>query len=105
MMGTTSFLSSESNRVRRAIRWLPSVCVGLLSTLVVTAAQASPTTVPVSANPVSVGVNSTTNTVYVAGYSGAVDVINGSTNVLTSTISGGSQRLFLAVNPNSNKIY
>ncbi len=64
-------------------------------------------TVPVGSNPGGVGVNPTTNKIYVANTSdGTVSVINGATaTVIGSPITVGSNPEGVGVNPTTNKIY
>ncbi len=58
------------------------------------------------ANPESVAVNETTNTIYVTNRGSAtVSVIDGTTGVVTSTISTGSMPASVAVNETTNTVY
>jgi YVTN family beta-propeller protein len=71
-----------------------------------TAAQSIVTTVPVSFAPVGIGVNPTTNRVYVANQNDDnVSVVDSITNtrLLDIPTEGNPQRI--AVNPNTNRIY
>ncbi|MBI2471289.1 MAG: carboxypeptidase regulatory-like domain-containing protein [Planctomycetes bacterium] len=72
-------------------------------------AAAAPTvtaTISVGSYPWGVGVNSTTNRIYVTNNSGnTVSVIDGATNTVTATISVGSSPSYVGVNPSTNRIY
>ena len=72
-------------------------------------AAAAPTvvaTVGVGTNPYGVGVNSTTNRVYVTNSTGKnVSVINGSTNTVVATVGVGSGPIGVGVNPTTNMVY
>lgn len=62
-------------------------------------------TVAVGSHPTAVAINSATNKIYVANYSGSsVTVIDGATNS-TTTVSTGAYPTALAVNEVTNKIY
>ncbi len=52
-----------------------------------------------------IGVNPTTNMIYVANYSNTVSVINGQTNTVEATISVGKWPVGIGVNPTTNMIY
>jgi YVTN family beta-propeller protein len=64
-------------------------------------------TVTVGVSPQGVGINPTTNRIYVANRGGTVSVIDGGTNLVIATIptqsSGNEARV--AVNPTTNRIY
>jgi YVTN family beta-propeller protein len=61
--------------------------------------------IAVGASPLAVGVNTTTNKIYVANSgSGTVSVINGATNSAT-TVTVGTQPCAVGVNTTTNKIY
>ena len=64
-------------------------------------------TVPVGTSPLGVGVNPTTNKIYVANSdSNSVSVINGATNRVTTLQSPAfAQPREVGVNPNTNRIY
>jgi YVTN family beta-propeller protein len=72
-------------------------------------AQASPVliaTIPVGTGPAGVGVNPTTNMIYVANFSSnTVSVIDGTINTVTATIPVGTGPIGVGVNPNTNLIY
>ena len=63
-------------------------------------------TVTVGTNPYGVGVNPSTNTIYVANEgSNTVSVIDGSTNAVTATVTVGTNPYDVGVNPSTNTIY
>ncbi|MDY6794551.1 MAG: DUF5719 family protein [Actinomycetota bacterium] len=63
-------------------------------------------TVNVGSNPWSVGVNPTTNKIYVANAgSNTVSVIDGSTDTVSTTVGVGWSPQGVGVNPTTNKIY
>ena len=63
-------------------------------------------TVPVGFNPWAVGVNPTTNRVYVANRgSKSVSVIDGATNAVTATVPVGTSPQGVGVNPITNQVY
>ena len=66
-------------------------------------------TIPVPGYPAGIGVNSSSNTVYVALGAqtgvGSLAVINGSTNSVTTTIPVDQAPFAVAVNPTTNMIY
>src|SRR3989304_251605 len=72
-------------------------------------AAAAPTvisTISVGSKPYGVGVNSSTNRIYVTNLTGnTVSVIDGATNTVTSTISVGSDPFGVGVNSSTNRIY
>src|SRR3989339_812029 len=72
-------------------------------------AAAAPTvvsTISVGSYPYGVGVNSSTNRIYVANHdSNTVSVIDGATNTVISTISVGSKPYGVGVNSSTNRIY
>src|SRR3972149_7042684 len=72
-------------------------------------AAAAPTvisTISVGSKPYGVGVNSSTNRIYVSHYnSNTVSVIDGATNTVSSTISVGSHPFGVGVNSSTNRIY
>src|SRR5258706_10716 len=63
-------------------------------------------TVPVGVNPFGVGVNPTTNLIYVSNQnSNNVSVIDGITNTVVATVGVGNIPNGVGVNPNTNFIY
>jgi len=63
-------------------------------------------TVLVGANPAGVGVNPTTNRIYVANeLSGTVSVIDGATNTVVATVPVGANPEGVGVHPTTNLIY
>ena len=63
-------------------------------------------TITVGKNPNGVGVNSSTNRIYVANYySSTISVIDGTTNAVVSTISVGTYPVEVGVNSSTNRIY
>ena len=72
----------------------------------VSVAQTVVETVPVGTSPHGVGVNPTTNKIYVANRaSNHVSVIDGATDTVTTTVAVGSSPYGVGVNPPTNKIY
>src|SRR5438128_2084481 len=70
------------------------------------AAEAVVATIPVGSSTVSVGVNATTNRIYVANDDdNTVSVIDGLTNTVIETIGVGSHPLRVGVNSVTNRIY
>src|SRR5205807_588725 len=64
------------------------------------------TTIPVQSNPFGVGVNASTNRVYVANLSSnSVSVIDGATNTALNYVPVGRGPFGLAVNSTTNRIY
>src|SRR5512143_3743552 len=63
-------------------------------------------TITVGSGPTGVGVNPTTNRIYVANhYFDNVSVIDGASNVVITTVSVGSSPDGVGVNPTTNRIY
>ena len=63
-------------------------------------------TISVGSFPYNVGVNSSTNRIYVTNsQSNTVSVIDGTTNTVTSTVSVGSYPWGVVVNSSRNRIY
>ena len=63
-------------------------------------------TVPVGTNPYGVGVNPTTNRIYVANLSGnTVSVIDGANNTVVATVPVGSNPYGVGVNPMTQRVY
>src|SRR2546427_5437303 len=63
-------------------------------------------TIPVGTAPTGVGINPTTNEIYVANSgSSSISVIDGATNNIISTIPIESQARDVSVNPVTNMIY
>ncbi len=72
----------------------------------VSVAQTVVATVGVGTQPSGVGVNPTTNKIYVANYaSDNVSVIAGAADTVTTTVGAGSLPVGVGVNPTTNKIY
>src|SRR5437762_11028890 len=70
------------------------------------AAEAVIATIPVGLGPLAVGVNATTNRIYVANNNdNTVSVIDGLTNAVVATIPVESFPLSVAVNAVTNRIY
>ena len=91
--------------MRPRFLWL-IICLTLLLAMPVFAQTTLPTTVKVGHNPFDVGVNLTTNTLYVANQKDdTVSVIDGPTSALVATIPVGSQPSSLAVNELANRVY
>jgi YVTN family beta-propeller protein len=63
------------------------------------------TTIPVGNGPDAIGVNPTTNMIYVANYTNTVSVINGQTNNVVATIPVGNEPYGIGINPTTNMIY
>jgi YVTN family beta-propeller protein len=73
---------------------------------VFTTAGTSLGTVTVGSAPISVAVNTLTDTVYVANETaGTVSVVNGATNAVTATIPVGAGPTGIAVSENYNRVY
>ena len=80
--------------------------IGMSTTLPSGTPNGVTATITVGTNPRGVGVNPSTNTIYVANYgSNSVSVIDGSTNVVTATITVGTDPYGVGVNPSTNTIY
>jgi YVTN family beta-propeller protein len=63
-------------------------------------------TVPVGSSPFGVGVNPTTNRIYVSNFgSNTASVIDGATDAVVATVPVGSSPLGVGVNPATNRIY
>jgi YVTN family beta-propeller protein len=61
---------------------------------------------PVGSYPIGIGVNSITNKLYVANqFSNSISVIDGSTDIIGSTIQVGNFPYDLEVNPFNNRVY
>ena len=72
----------------------------------VAVAQTVVATITVGSGPIGVGVNPTTNKIYVSNYgSGSVSVIDGATDTVTATVTVGTNPFGVGVNPATNKIY
>src|SRR5437870_10188526 len=64
------------------------------------------TTVPVGNAPLFVGVDPSTNMVYVSNYnSNTTSVIDGATNTIAATIPVGGGPAGIGVNPKTNRVY
>ncbi len=63
-------------------------------------------TVPVGRNPAAVGVNPTTNRIYVTNrFSNTVSVIDGASNSVIATVAVGVFPYGIGVNPNTHRVY
>jgi RHS repeat-associated protein len=72
----------------------------------VSLAQTVVATVTVGTQPTAIGVNPTTNKIYVANHgSRNVSVIDGATNGVVATVTAGTYPTAIGVNPTTNKIY
>jgi len=72
----------------------------------VSVAQTVVVTVPVGTNPWAVGVNPTTNKIYVANQgSNTVSVINGADNSVVATVPVGRYPYAVGANPETDKVY
>ena len=78
--------------------------IGTVVALDATAAGA--TTISVGSSPSALGVDPTTDTIYVANYySGTVSVIDGATNTVTATVTVGTWPQGVGVDPTTDTIY
>ena len=102
-------LAGRSPRAVAVVLALASLLLGsgLLAVVgVPEAAAAAPATVTVGSNPSAVGVDPTTDTIYVANYaSGTVSVIDGTTNTVTDTVTVGTSPDAVGVDPTTDTIY
>ena len=63
-------------------------------------------TIPVGKNPAAVGVNPTTNRIYVANrFSDTVSVIDGASNSVIATVAVGAFPSGIGVDPNTHRVY
>jgi YVTN family beta-propeller protein len=82
------------------------VSIVLVGAMFAMATPASAGTVSVGTSPYGVGVNPTTNTIYVSNYAGkSVSVIDGATDSKIKDITVGTHPYGVGVNPTTNKIY
>ena len=100
--------------MRRSAVIVLAICIA--AAVIPAMAQTLIATVPVGVNPYYLTVNTVTNRIYVPNTCGSdpncgstspgtVSVIDGATNHVLATINVGVHSEFLAINPNTNKIY
>ena len=99
-------LLMNARRMVLLVTTLLAVSLVLMGAPGVSVAQTVVATVAVGTNPIAVGVNPTTNKVYVANIgSNTVSVIDGATNSVVATPTVGTDPRAIGVNLTNGKVY
>src|SRR5258706_201998 len=103
---TSSYRSNRSTLMRLVVIVVLLIAVLADKPRLASAARVVIATVPVGSGPDGVGVNATTNRIYVANFGGSsVSVIDGATNTVFATVGVGNNPEGVSVNETTNRIY